>query len=162
MLVFPAINLMGGEVVWLEQGRPETAKVFSTAPWDLARSFAAGALRLHVVDLDAAFTGRAQHNQVTIKAILSAVSIEVEVGGGIRTVQACERLFTLGAKRVVMGTAAIKSPEVVVEACQRFPRGIIVAVTRARAASRSRDGPRTPASRRSRSARRWRRLAQRP
>ena len=129
MLVFPAIDLMGGEAVRLEQGRPETAKVYSKAPWDLARSFAtAGALRLHVVDLDAAFTGRAQHNQGTIKAILSATTIEVVGGGGIRSVRSCERLFALGAKYVVMGTAAIKSPEVVAEACQRFPRGIIVAV----------------------------------
>jgi phosphoribosylformimino-5-aminoimidazole carboxamide ribotide isomerase len=129
MLVFPAIDLMNGQAVRLQQGRRDSAKIYSDNPPDLARAFAAaGAPRLHVVDLDAAFTGGAQNNQDVIKAILAATTMEVEVGGGVRTVQACERLFALGARYAVMGTAAIKTPELVTEACRRFPRRIVVAV----------------------------------
>jgi phosphoribosylformimino-5-aminoimidazole carboxamide ribotide isomerase len=129
MLVFPAIDLMNGQAVRLQQGRRDSATIYSNNPPDLARVFAAaGAPRLHVVDLDAAFTGGAQNNHETIKAILAATTMEVEVGGGVRTVQACERLFALGARYAVMGTAAIKTPELVAEACRRFPQRIVVAV----------------------------------
>jgi phosphoribosylformimino-5-aminoimidazole carboxamide ribotide isomerase len=129
MLVFPAIDLMNGQAVRLQQGRRDSAKVYSSNPPELARAFAtAGAPRLHVVDLDAAFTGGTQNNHETIKAILAATTMEVEVGGGVRTLDACERLFALGARFAVMGTAAIKTPELVAEACRRFPKRIVVAV----------------------------------
>src|SRR5436190_14658891 len=122
MLVFPAIDLLGGKAVRLEQGRRETAKVYSHEPWRLAESFAAaGATRLHVVDLDAAFTGGASNNRETVKAIAAASSMEVEVGGGVRSVEDCERLFALGARYAVLGTAAIKTPAIVDELCARFP-----------------------------------------
>ena len=129
MLVFPAIDLMNGQAVRLQQGRRDSAKVYSSNPPELARaSAAAGAPRLHVVDLDAAFTGGMQNNHETIRAILAATNMDVEVGGGVRTVEACEWLFALGARFAVMGTAAIKTPEVVTEACRRFPGRIVVAV----------------------------------
>jgi phosphoribosylformimino-5-aminoimidazole carboxamide ribotide isomerase len=132
MLVFPAIDLMNGQAVRLSQGRRDSAKVYSSEPWKVAQGFAAaGAPRLHVVDLDAAFTGGSQNNHETIKKILAALSgtkMEVEVGGGVRTVEACERLFAVGARYAVMGTAAIKTPEIVKEACRRFPQRIVVAV----------------------------------
>jgi phosphoribosylformimino-5-aminoimidazole carboxamide ribotide isomerase len=129
MLVFPAIDLLNGQAVRLQQGRRDSAKIYSSNPPELARAFAAaGAPRLHVVDLDAAFTGGVQNNHETIKAILAATTMEVEVGGGVRTVEACERLFALGARYAVMGTAAIKTPELLAEACRRFPRRIVVAV----------------------------------
>jgi len=129
MLVFPAIDLMNGQAVRLQQGRRDSAKVYSSNPPELARAFAAaGVPRLHVVDLDAAFTGGTQNNHETIKAILAATTMDVEVGGGVRTVEACERLFALGARFAVMGTAAIKTPELVAEACRRFPKRIVVAV----------------------------------
>jgi phosphoribosylformimino-5-aminoimidazole carboxamide ribotide isomerase len=130
MQVFPAIDLLDGQAVRLEQGRPESAKIYSHAPWELARRFAAaGAPRLHVVDLDAALSHGAKHNQETIEKILAAAGVmEVEVGGGIRTLGGCARIFALGAKYAVMGTAAIKTPEVVEEACRRYPRRIVVAV----------------------------------
>jgi len=129
MLVFPAIDLLGGKAVRLEQGRRETAKVYSHEPWRLAEGFAAaGATRLHVVDLDAAFTGGASHNRETVKAIAAATSMEVEVGGGVRSVEDCERLFALGARYAVLGTAAIKTPAIVDELCARFPGRIVVAV----------------------------------
>jgi phosphoribosylformimino-5-aminoimidazole carboxamide ribotide isomerase len=129
MLVFPAIDLLGGRAVRLEQGQRDTAKVYSNEPWKLAEAFAAaGAPRLHVVDLDAAFSAGRAHNHDTIARILGATTMEVEVGGGVRTLADCERLFALGARYAVMGTAAIKTPELVEEACQRYPRRIVVAV----------------------------------
>jgi phosphoribosylformimino-5-aminoimidazole carboxamide ribotide isomerase len=130
MQVFPAIDLLDGKAVRLEQGRPESAKIYSHAPWELARRFAAaGASRLHVVDLDAALSGGAKHNQEAIGKILAAAGkMEVEVGGGIRTMEACARILALGARYAVMGTAAIKTPEVVKQACKRYPRRIVVAV----------------------------------
>jgi len=130
MQVFPAIDLLDGKAVRLEQGRPESAKIYSHAPWELARRFAgAGAPRLHVVDLDAALSGGAKNNHATIEKILAAAgTMEVEVGGGIRSLETCARIFSVGATYAVMGTAAIKTPEVVKEACQRYPRRIVVAV----------------------------------
>jgi phosphoribosylformimino-5-aminoimidazole carboxamide ribotide isomerase len=129
MLVFPAIDLLGGKAVRLEQGRRETAKVYSERPWELAVAFAAaGARRLHVVDLDAAFTGGSQHNRETVKAIAAATSMEVEVGGGVRSVEHCEALFALGVRYAVLGTAAVKTPEIVDTLCARFPGRIVVAV----------------------------------
>jgi phosphoribosylformimino-5-aminoimidazole carboxamide ribotide isomerase len=130
MQVFPAIDLLDGKAVRLQQGRPESAKIYSHAPWEVASLFAgAGASRLHVVDLDAALSGGAKHNHGTIAKILSAAgAMEVEVGGGIRSLEACAAIFSLGAKYAVMGTAAIKTPEVVKQACQRYPKRIVVAV----------------------------------
>jgi phosphoribosylformimino-5-aminoimidazole carboxamide ribotide isomerase len=129
MLVFPAIDLLGGQAVRLSQGKRETATVYSNEPWKLAEAFAAaGAPRLHVVDLDAAFSAGKEHNHATIAKIIAATTMEVEVGGGLRTAADCERLFALGARYAVLGTAAIKTPELVEELCRRFPRRIIVAV----------------------------------
>jgi phosphoribosylformimino-5-aminoimidazole carboxamide ribotide isomerase len=130
MQVFPAIDLLDGKAVRLEQGRPESAKIYSHAPWEVARRFAsAGAPRLHVVDLDAALSGGAKHNHATIEKILGAVgTMAVEVGGGLRTLAGCARIFALGARYAVMGTAAIKTPAVVKEACQNYPQRIVVAV----------------------------------
>ena len=130
MHVFPAIDLLDGKAVRLAQGRPESAKIYSHAPWELARKFAAaGATRLHVVDLDAALSGGAKHNHETIGRILGAAgAMEVEVGGGIRSLEIAARIFALGARYAVLGTAAIKNPAMVREACRRYPRRIIVAV----------------------------------
>jgi phosphoribosylformimino-5-aminoimidazole carboxamide ribotide isomerase len=129
MLIFPAIDLLGGHAVRLQQGKRETAKIYSKTPWELVKAFAdAGVPRLHVVDLDAAFSGGKENNHDTIRRIIAATTMEVEVGGGIRTLEDCERLFALGARYAVLGTVAIKTPEMVEEACRRFPRRIVVAV----------------------------------
>ena len=132
MLVFPAIDLLGGNAVRLEQGRRESAKIYSHAPWEVAQRWSGiGVPRLHVVDLDAAFTRggpAASHNHATIQKIVAATSMEVEVGGGVRSLEDCERLFDLGVRYVVTGTAAIKSPAMVEEACRRWPQRIVVAV----------------------------------
>ncbi len=129
MLVFPAIDLLGGKAVRLSQGKRETATIYSHEPWKLAVEFAAaGAPRLHVVDLDAAFSAGREHNHDTIAKIIAATTMEVEVGGGLRTEADCDRLFALGARYAVLGTAAIKTPELVEALCRRFPRRIVVAV----------------------------------
>lgn len=129
MLIFPAIDLLGGKAVRLRQGLRDTATIYSERPWELAAGFAAaGAPRVHVVDLDAAFSGGVQHNRSTIQRIVEASNLDVEVGGGVRSVDDCQRLFDLGARLVVLGTAAIKTPEIVKAACARFADRIIVAV----------------------------------
>jgi phosphoribosylformimino-5-aminoimidazole carboxamide ribotide isomerase len=132
MLVFPAIDLLGGKAVRLSQGRRETATIYSHHPWELAKSFAAaGAPRLHVVDLDAAFTGGATHNREVIHrlaAAAGAAGVDLEIGGGVRTLDDCRAMFNLGAKYAVLGTAAVKSPKVLREACAAFPGQIVVAV----------------------------------
>jgi phosphoribosylformimino-5-aminoimidazole carboxamide ribotide isomerase len=135
MQVFPAIDLLGGNAVRLEQGRRDSAKVYSHAPWEIAERWSGiGVPRLHVVDLDAAFAragGGTDSNQATIARIVAAVAptgMEVEVGGGIRSVDDCARLFDLGVRLAILGTAAIKDPAMVNQACARWPRRIVVAV----------------------------------
>ena len=81
-----------------------------------------------MVDLDAAFSAGREHNHATIARIIGATTMEVEVGGGLRTAEDCARLFAVGARYAVLGTAAIKTPAVVEELCQKFPRRIVVAV----------------------------------
>ena len=132
MLVFPAIDLLGGAAVRLEQGRRESAKIYDRAPWEVAARFAAaGAPRIHVVDLDAAFTRASPariDNHATLKRIVDTAGIEVETGGGVRSLDDCARLFDLGVKYVILGTAAVKDPAFVAAACARWPGGIVVAV----------------------------------
>lgn len=132
MLIFPAIDLLDGKAVRLEQGRRDSAKIYSEQPWEVARTWsAAGVTRIHVVDLDAAFTrgsGAAVNNHATIKKIVAATSLEVEVGGGIRTLDDCRRLFDTGVRLAVLGTAAIKDPAMVEAACAEFPGRIVIAV----------------------------------
>jgi phosphoribosylformimino-5-aminoimidazole carboxamide ribotide isomerase len=129
MLIFPAIDLLGGRAVRLEQGRRDSAKVYAERPWELVGPFAAaGARRVHVVDLEAAFSGGRLTCHEQIRQIAAAAPVELEVGGGVRTIADCERLFALGAGYAVLGTAAIKTPALCDEACRRFPGRIVVAV----------------------------------
>ena len=135
MLIFPAIDLLGGAAVRLEQGRRESAKVYDRAPWEVAARFAAaGARRLHVVDLDAAFTRASAErvdNHATLAKIVAAAragGAEVETGGGIRALDDCARLFDLGVGYAVLGTAAVKEPAMVEAACARWPGRIVIAV----------------------------------
>ena len=127
MIVVPAIDLRGGKVVRLRQGRSEEQTVYGDSPAEAARRWAGeGALRLHVVDLDAAIDGRPQPEVVA--ALIAAAGIPVEVGGGIRSVEDAARYMDAGADRVIFGTAAIARPEVVQEAVRRFPGAVAVAI----------------------------------
>lgn len=113
----------------LLQGKKESATVYSDKPWELAAGFvAAGATRVHVVDLDAAFSGGGVHNRPIVARIIEAAGIEVEVGGGIRSEAACDAIFAAGARYAVLGTAAIESPELVEGLCRKHPGRIVVAV----------------------------------
>jgi phosphoribosylformimino-5-aminoimidazole carboxamide ribotide isomerase len=132
MLVFPAIDLMDGAAVRLEQGRRESVKVYDDAPWEVAARFAAaGVTRIHVVDLDAAFTRGAadrKDNRATIARIAAAAGVDVEAGGGVRSLDDCAALFDAGVRFAVLGTAAIKDPALVETACTRWPGRIVIAV----------------------------------
>jgi phosphoribosylformimino-5-aminoimidazole carboxamide ribotide isomerase len=121
MLVIPAIDLMGGEVVRLEKGDFSTKKVYSRRPAEQAESFKfSGAKLLHVVDLDGAREGWPV-NLDAIGAICRVPGIEVELGGGLRTLQDIEKVLKLGVKYVVLGTAAVERLDLVKQACQKFP-----------------------------------------
>ena len=132
MLIFPAIDLLDGSAVRLQQGRRESATVYSKRPWEIARRWAElGVARIHVVDLDAAFTRSSsapRDNRATIARIVAETPLEVEVGGGVRSLDDCQRLYDIGVKHVVLGTAAVKDPALVAAACARWPRQVVVAV----------------------------------
>jgi len=126
MLIVPAIDLMGGNCVRLVKGKRESAKIYSNAPADIARGFVqAGARLIHVVDLDAAFGDG--DNRAVIEAIADT-GAEVQAGGGVRDVDAACALLDAGAKAVVLGTSAVKQPELVKSLCTQFPGSIVVAV----------------------------------
>ena len=122
MLLFPAIDLMSGEVVRLRQGKAELKTVYSNDPAAAARKWEAeGGDWLHIVDLDAAFSGE-QSNLDSVKAITSAVKIPCELGGGIRDAAAIRRALDAGVARVILGTKAAESLEFVREMAKEFGR----------------------------------------
>ena len=128
MLLIPAIDLKEGRCVRLKQGLMEQATVFSDSPAETALHWRnQGARRLHLVDLNGAFAGVPQ-NFPAIKEILDAVAkdIPVQLGGGIRDLETIEKYLDLGLTDVIIGTAAVKNPEFVREACKEFPGQIIV------------------------------------
>ncbi len=128
LIVFPAIDLKSGQVVRLAEGDMDRATVYGDDPAAQALEFAeAGATHLHMVDLDGAFAG-ASVNSEAVEAVVKAFPGHVQLGGGIRTRESIERWFDLGVSRVVIGTAALKNPDLVKAAARDFPGGIVVAV----------------------------------
>jgi phosphoribosylformimino-5-aminoimidazole carboxamide ribotide isomerase len=128
MILYPAIDLKDGRCVRLAQGAFDRATVYAEDPAEPARLFAkAGATHLHLVDLDGAVAGRSV-NSAAVARILAAISMTVQLGGGIRDLDAIERWLEAGVARVVLGTLAARQPELLYEACRRFPGGIAVAV----------------------------------
>ena len=126
--IIPAIDIRGGLCVRLFQGDYSQETVFSDDPVSVARRWEeCGAPRIHVVDLDGAAAGRPV-NTTVIRAIASAVSIPIEVGGGIRNLAAMDELLTLGVQRFVLGTAAVEDPALVAEAAKRYGDRLIVGV----------------------------------
>lgn len=127
MKLFPAIDLLGGRAVRLEEGRRDRATVFSEDPVALVAELAgAGADRLHVVDLDGAFGEPRQ--TALVRAIVAASPLPVEVGGGIRDRAAVDAVLDAGAAFAVLGTAAVRAPALVEEVCRAAPGRIVVAV----------------------------------
>ena len=128
MIVIPAIDLKDGRCVRLRQGQMEDETVYSNDPAGLAQQWESqGAQLLHVVDLNGAVDGEPR-NQRSIEAILKAVRIPVQVGGGIRDLPTIENYFSAGAARVVLGTAVFENLKLLEDACTRFPGRMIAGV----------------------------------
>ena len=128
MLIIPAIDIKDGQCVRLEQGRMESATVFSNEPGQAARQWCdQGARRLHVVDLNGAVAGKPR-NESAVKDIIAAVDpdVPVQLGGGIRDLETIERYLDDGVSYVIIGTAAVKNPGFLHEACDAFPGHIMV------------------------------------
>lgn len=127
-VIIPAIDLRDGRCVRLVQGRPDEQTVYSDDPVAVAKDFAAaGAKRLHVVDLDGAFDGLPR-NLDAVRAVVEAIDIPVQMGGGMRTLAAVERVLDSGVQWAILGTVAIENPELVAEACRRWPGRITVGI----------------------------------
>jgi len=127
-LVIPAVDLRAGKCVRLRQGRPEAETVFSDDPVAVAVRWAEfGAPRLHVVDLDGAFAGAPKQTEL-IRKIASSVGVPLQVGGGLRSIEAVEQVLTAGAGWAMLGTRAALDPAFLAEVCRRFPGRILVAV----------------------------------
>jgi len=126
--LIPAIDLKGGKCVRLEEGLASRATEYSDDPVTMALHWRnQGARRLHLVDLDGAFTGGEAHLEVAT-SIFRALDIPVQFGGGLRTLDQISRILDLGANRAIVGTAAIERPEVVEEASRRYPGALVVAI----------------------------------
>ncbi len=128
MILFPAIDLKDGACVRLRQGDMNAATVFNDDPAAQARAFAAAGVEwLHLVDLDGAFAGRPV-NAEAVDAILAAVDLPCQLGGGIRDLATVEHWLGRGIARVILGTAALKDPALVRTACRSFPGRIAVGI----------------------------------
>lgn len=128
MIVIPAIDLSAGQVVRLERGEMARRTVYSDDPAAMARRWEdEGAERLHVVDLDGAIAGRPV-NLEALRAIVAAVTIPVDLGGGLRTLEDIATVLDLGVRWVLLGTSALTSPEVLTAALERFGDAICVSI----------------------------------
>ena len=128
MVILPAIDLKGGQCVRLYQGDFSKSTVFSDYPEEMALKWQEqGAKHLHIVDLDGAKEGEPV-NIFSIKKILDAIKIPIEVGGGIRTLENIEDLLEMGVERVVLGSTAIENPELIREAAREFGEKVVVGI----------------------------------
>ncbi|MFA5938429.1 MAG: 1-(5-phosphoribosyl)-5-[(5-phosphoribosylamino)methylideneamino]imidazole-4-carboxamide isomerase [Sinimarinibacterium sp.] len=128
MLLIPAIDLKGGQCVRLRQGRMDDVTVFSDDPVTVAKRWAdEGAERVHIVDLDGAIKGLPVNIEV-VEAIAAALSIPVQVGGGIRDEETVQRYLNAGVQYVIIGTKAVNAPHFLHDLCLEFPRHIIVSL----------------------------------
>lgn len=128
MIIYPAIDIRGGRCVRLTEGRFDAETVFADDPAEMALKWAGlGAEFLHLVDLDGALAGEGK-NVPVIERILQSVSIPVQLGGGIRNLATIEKLLSLGVTRLILGSAAVKNPVLVEEACKKYPGHIAVGI----------------------------------
>jgi len=126
--LIPAIDLKEGQCVRLKQGRMEDATVYGSNAGEMASHWQAlGAKRLHVVDLDGAFAGKPA-NRDAIRDICNALTIPVQLGGGLRDLSMIEGMLNLGIDRVILGSVAIADPKIVKEACAAFPQQVCVGI----------------------------------
>ncbi|MEH1936858.1 MAG: 1-(5-phosphoribosyl)-5-[(5-phosphoribosylamino)methylideneamino]imidazole-4-carboxamide isomerase [Nostoc sp.] len=128
MDVIPAIDLLEGHCVRLYQGDYDRSQVFSENPADVAKQWVdQGATRLHIVDLDGAKAGKVL-NLGAIEAIAHAVSVPIEIGGGLRDRTSVQQVFNLGVQWAILGTIAVEQPQLVQELCAEFPEQIIIGI----------------------------------
>lgn len=126
--LIPAVDLKGGKCVRLQEGIVSRSTEYSDDPVSMALHWEEqGATRLHLVDLDGAFSGQAAHLEIA-KSIFRALKIPVQFGGGLRTLDQIETVLDLGAKRAILGTAAVDHPDIVEEAVRRYPGAIVVGI----------------------------------
>jgi phosphoribosylformimino-5-aminoimidazole carboxamide ribotide isomerase len=128
LTLYPAIDLKDGRCVRLRRGEMDQATVYADDPAVQAKAWRnAGFEWLHVVDLNGAFAGRPVNTEA-VTSILAAVDLPVQLGGGIRDMAGIESWLAAGVRRVILGSAAVKNPELVVEACRTFPGRIVVGI----------------------------------
>ncbi len=128
MILYPAIDLKDGQCVRLYKGDMAQATVFNDVPADQARAFyTAGFTHLHIVDLNGAFAGKPV-NAAAVEAIRAATPVPLQLGGGIRDLGTIQAWLDKGIERVILGTAAVKNPELVKDACRLFPGHIAVGI----------------------------------
>jgi phosphoribosylformimino-5-aminoimidazole carboxamide ribotide isomerase len=129
MLVIPAIDLKNGSCVRLVQGRKTDVTVYDANPVEVAKQFArAGARMIHVVDLDGAFAGGESPNRAVVKKIVAAADAAIEFGGGVRSIDDVQQLCDAGVARVVLGTIAVESSELLRQLVTRFSDKICVGI----------------------------------
>lgn len=128
MKIYPAIDILGGKSVRLKQGRPEDATAYGNPLEMAARWATSGAEWLHVVDLDGAFEGEPRNAGLVRSIVQAFPSLKIQVGGGIRNMAAIEAMVGAGAKRVVLGTAAVKDRALVQESLERFNETVAIAI----------------------------------
>lgn len=146
MILFPAIDLKDGQCVRLVHGLMDRATVFNDDPAAQARAFEdAGFGYIHLVDLNGAFEGRPV-NADAVENILDAIKVPAQLGGGIRDLATIEMWLTKGIARVIIGTAAVKNPDLVIEACKKFPGRIAVGLDAKGGAWQRRAGQMSPTS----------------
>jgi phosphoribosylformimino-5-aminoimidazole carboxamide ribotide isomerase len=128
MILYPAIDLKDGACVRLVRGEMDQATVFNTDPGAQAKEFASQGFEwLHLVDLNGAFEGRPV-NAAAVESVLASVTMPVQLGGGIRDLKSIEDWLNRGIRRVILGTVALRDPELVREACRRFPGHVAVGI----------------------------------
>lgn len=126
--LIPAIDLKGGKCVRLQEGIASRVTEYSSDPVAMAVHWEAqGARRLHLVDLDGAFSGKAAHLEIA-RSIFRTLKIPVQFGGGLRTLDQVETILNMGAARAILGTVAIEHPEIVEAAARLFPEAIVVGI----------------------------------
>ena len=128
MIVIPAVDIKGGRCVRLKQGRMSEETVYSDDPVQMAVTWCTrGAERIHLVDLDGAVGGKRVNAEV-IRTIARSVPVPVELGGGIRSLDSIEFYLEAGVEWIILGTLACKNPDLVEEACRRFPGRVMLAI----------------------------------
>ncbi len=128
MIIIPAVDIKNGKCVRLIQGRMDAETVFGDDPVSMARKWDAfGVEVIHVIDLDGAFQKQPQNADI-IGEIVRAVQARVQVGGGIRTIQTVETYINLGVDRIIIGTEAIRNPQLVKDVCRLYPGQVVVGI----------------------------------